>query len=284
MNLDRTLERCRRDRWTPDDLPWHLPATPLAADDERALVQSLVDMGAVERLAAALFAEQARRSTGVLREILETFVAEEHRHAEVADRLAARFDRRRLQAYAPHPALVRFADACAGALPLVSADVGNLAVTLGELVLDVALLRSIGDQCDDPVLADALRRIELDESRHIAIDYHLVEVGLPEPGRTFGDRVRQPLAWMRLLAAMRPFVRDVLVRCTERTDPGGVRLREAFARFHKLGERPAVRRRPFARLLLLAQQVADHPWWGPILGAPVAAALGADLSLVRSAR
>src|SRR5206468_12350466 len=57
----------------------------------------------------------------------------------------------------------------------LSDDIANLYITAGELMLDIALLRSIDDYVDDEMSAQVMHLINRDESRHIAVDYHMVE-------------------------------------------------------------------------------------------------------------
>ena len=51
----------------------------------------------------------------------------------------------------------------------------NAYITAGELILDVALLRSLDDYVADEMSHRAMYLINRDESRHIAIDYRMVE-------------------------------------------------------------------------------------------------------------
>jgi hypothetical protein len=247
VNLPRLLESARADRWAVTDLPWEAPVPALSAVDRATAVRYFVDMAGVERLAAGLFAEQARRAEDlVLREILETFVRDEDRHAAVAEGLAARYAEGLVPSESP--ALAAFAPACVDAARDLPSDVANLAVTLGELVLDTALLRAVRDRIDDPVLKVAMARIDKDESRHIAVDHHLVAVGLPD-GRSLGRRIRGVFSLLRLGVALRPFLREVTFGTMGAMDPTRRRLREAFQRFQRLDTRPAGVR-PVARVLL----------------------------------
>src|SRR5690348_6529568 len=106
MDLARMLDRCRREQWREDDIDWTRAPRPLDPDDERLVVQLFTNMAGIERLAGALFAEQARRAKDpALRSIFHTFVADEERHARVAERLARHYDVRKLRRYAVDPHL-----------------------------------------------------------------------------------------------------------------------------------------------------------------------------------
>jgi hypothetical protein len=43
VDLDRMLERCRRDQWSVSDLDWSHPARPMSPEDESAIVQLFTD-------------------------------------------------------------------------------------------------------------------------------------------------------------------------------------------------------------------------------------------------
>ena len=99
------LARCRRDQWRTEDLDWTRPPPAMSEDKEAAVVQAFTDMEGIERLAGALFAAQARRTTDpTLAAIFTSFVVDEERHAVVAGRLARHYDVRRLRRYAVSPA------------------------------------------------------------------------------------------------------------------------------------------------------------------------------------
>src|SRR5678816_717322 len=103
------LAKCREGQWDADDLDWSRPPPPMPRAKEEAVVQAFTDMAGIERLAAALFAAQERKTDDpTLRAIFATFVVDEARHAVVAARLARYYDVHRYRAYEQSPALVAF--------------------------------------------------------------------------------------------------------------------------------------------------------------------------------
>src|SRR5688572_24499731 len=109
MDLARMLEKCVRDQWSVDDLDWSRPPPDLPREKEEAVVQYFTDMAGIERLAGALFAQQARKAADpTLKAIFETFVVDEERHAVAAERLARFYDKHRWREYRMTEALVRF--------------------------------------------------------------------------------------------------------------------------------------------------------------------------------
>lgn len=243
------LERCRRDQWSVRDVDLSKPPRPLSESDEAAICQLFTDMSVIERLAGALFREQSRRTDNpTLRAIFDTFVVDEVRHAQMAQMLADHYDRRRLHVYRPSRALSRFFDHFVTAVTTLDDDVANTYITAGELILDIALLRSINDFVADDASAQAMRLINRDESRHIAIDYFMVgyyaspawtERRARRPRKRAADHARSAWTFVSMLYFGQPFFRDVFFAPMARIDPTGTRLREAFKRLQLLGAKPA---------------------------------------------
>jgi hypothetical protein len=277
MDLARMLERCERDQWAPSDLDWSAPPRAMSAEDEQTIVQLFTDMAGIERLAGALFHEQEKRvSDPMLRKIFHSFVGDEVRHAQVAQMLADHYDVRHLRIYRPSPSLDRFVPHFLAAIRRLSDDVANAYITVGELILDIALLRSIDDYVSDPMSAQAMRLINRDESRHIAIDYYMVEhYASPEYAASAREKVarksvRETAEAWRTFATMlfyaQPFIRDVFIEPMDFVDPSGVRMREAFKRFQQLGAKPGVSDRPFSRFMIALQELYHRPVVGPLFG------------------
>ena len=138
------LDLCRRDQWRIEDLDWSVRPRELSREDEIAICQYFTDMSGIELLAGALFELQrdnARDPT--LRAIFESFVVDEERHSRVALLLAKHYDVHRYQRYELNPHLVRFRKHFVEAVRHVAPDVANAYITTGELLLDIALLRSL---------------------------------------------------------------------------------------------------------------------------------------------
>jgi hypothetical protein len=292
VDLERMLANARRDQWRIEDLDWSQKPRALTKDDEIAIVQLFTDMAGIERLAGALFAEQILRTEEpVLKEIFKTFVVDEIRHAETAELLARFYDVHHFKHYRLNANLVKFRPHFLLAIKYLSDDVANAYITSGELILDVALLRSINDYVDDAMSAAAMRLINRDESRHIAIDYHMVEYYASpayaakerEQPKTTSVRERAMAAWTMaaVLWFAKPFFRDVFFDPMARVDPTGTRLREAFRRIQLLGAKPGVRDRPFSKFMAKLQELyltvtTEHPRAGKLVGDVLARAAGLE--------
>lgn len=53
MDLQRMLDKCRRDQWSIDDIDWSPAPPPMAPERERRVCQYFTDMAGIERLAKA---------------------------------------------------------------------------------------------------------------------------------------------------------------------------------------------------------------------------------------
>ena len=293
MDLDRMLAKCRRDQWEVGDLDWSRPApTDWPRDKEVAVVQYFTDMAAIERLAGSLFLEQRRHATDPrLVEIFDSFVKDELRHSHTAQMLADHYNVHHYQLFEINERLRRFAPHFVYAVRYLSAELATLYITTGELVLDIALLRSLNDYVDDPMSADAMVKINQDESRHIAIDFHMIEHYsslewqeqlAAEPPRPLDQSLRAWWAFAQVLRHSRPFIQAVFFGPMQRTDPSGRRIREAFKRIQMLSAKPRVAARPFSRFFLTVKEIHNHPVLGPVLGRLAVRTLGIDPEVIRN--
>jgi hypothetical protein len=274
VDLHRMLEKCQRGQWRTEDLDWTRPPPVMPPEKERAVVQYFTDMAGIERLAAALFETQRSHADDpVLAKIFGTFVADEQRHARVAELLAAYYDVRQLEVYRQNEHLRVFGFHFVEMLRHVPAEVATTYITVGELLLDVALLRSLDAYVDDAMSSDAMTLINRDESRHIAIDFYMTEYYASDayqawlrrqPWRSLSQRGAALWSFRNMLRHARPFFRDVFFDPMARTDPAGRRLAEALARYQSLIERPGIRRRPLPAFILFAQRLSAHTATRPV--------------------
>jgi rubrerythrin len=286
MDRARMLQKCRDGQWRLDDLDWSVPPRGMTRDEEIAVVQYFTDMAGIERLAKALFTEQQRRTDDPqLRKIFATFVVDEERHALCAERLARHYDVHHYRDYRTNEHLERFAPHFVDAVHYLSAEIANAYITTGEMLLDIALLRSLDDYVDDDMSHQAMERINRDESRHIAVDYHMVEYYSSEqylsdkakqPPRPVGEKLRGWWAFANMLYYASPFLRDVFFAPLDMCDPSGRRLKQAFKRIQLLSTKPGVAARPFTRFLRTIQVLFNHPVTGRVFGRILLRLAGVD--------
>lgn len=270
------LAKCHELQWEPNDLDWSQRPRPMSREDEMAIVQLFTDMAGIERLAGALFHEQERRvEDPTLRAIFATFVKDEVRHAQVAQMLADFYDVHHYRVYQQNPHLTRFTPAFVDAVTYLGDDVANAYITVGELILDIALLRSINDYVHDAMSEQAMRLINRDESRHIAIDYYMTEYYTSDayaerlqarPAPTPRERVRGAKALGTMLYYGQPFFREVFFAPMDLVDPTGKRILEAFKRVQMVSAKPGIAKRPFGAFMLSLQNAYKNPLGRKLLG------------------
>ncbi len=280
------LTMCERDQWSMDDLDWDVAPRQLSREHEIAICQYFTDMAGIELLAGALFAVQRDQTEDpTLRSIFASFVVDEQRHSLVAKRLARHYDVNHYRDYRENPHLTRFAKHFVKAAKELPPDIANTYITTGELLLDIALLRSLDDFVDDDMSKAAMKLINRDESRHIAVDHHMVEhYASPkyvawldaQPKRRKRDRLRAASSLAGLMWHARPFFRDVFFAPMDMLDPTGARMREAFKRIQILGLKEGVTDRPFSKFTWILQQLADDATVGRVFRPIVERVLGVD--------
>lgn len=280
------LERCIRDQWRVDDLDWSAPPPILPRAKEEAVVQYFTDMVGIEQLAGALFeVQRAKTDDPTLAKIFSTFVADEKRHSEVAGRLARYYDVHGYREYRESPALTRFRPHFLALVRQTSPEIANAYITSGELILDVALLRSIDDYVADGMSHRAMHLVNRDESRHIAVDFHMTELyasddylakAAARPRPSAREFARGARALVTMMWHARPFLQQVFLAPMDVTDPSGKRVREAFKRIQLIMRKPEVARLPFSRFMLTMQDAYNHPVLGKVFGPLILRALGAE--------
>jgi hypothetical protein len=286
MDLGRMLDKCIRDQWSIDDLDWSVPPPALPRDKEEAVVQAFVDMAGIELLAGALFEVQREKTADpTLKKIFATFIVDEKRHSAVAARLARHYNVHHYRRYGESPALTRFRPHFLALVRDTSPEIANAYITSGELILDVALLRSLDDYVDDEMSHRAMHLINRDESRHIAIDFHMTEMycsdeHLASIAARPRPTLRQIAHGIRALATMmwhsKPFLQEVFLAPMDRTDPGGRRIQEAFKRIQLVLRKPNVARTPWSKMMIGMQNLYNHPVYGRLFGPLLLRALGAE--------
>lgn len=270
------LDKCVRQQWKVDDLDWTVKPREMTREEETAVVQYFTDMAAIERFAGALFREQRRIvEDPTLKKIFSTFVVDEERHAQAAERLAAHYNVHEYREYRESPGLTRFQPHFLNALKYLSAEIANGYITGGELMLDVALLRSLNDYVHDEMSAAAMELINRDESRHIAVDFYMTEFYASDeyqqwlaeqPPKSLLFKLKAAWAFAGVLWTAGPFARNVFFEPMAITDPSGKRLREAVKRMQLLGNRPGVADRPFNKLMTRLREINNSPTLGPVFG------------------
>ena len=286
MDLERMLEKCHRDQWKVGDLDWTRSPREMSREDETKIVQYFTDMSGIERLAGALFEAQRRRvDDPILRDIFTSFVVDEVRHSHAAQMLADFYDVHHYQTYQQNPHLTAFTPAFVDAIKYLSPGIANAYITSGELLLDIALLRSLDDYVDDEMSHSAMTLINRDESRHLAIDYYMTEYYCSdeyaakvaaEPAASITEQAKAAAAFALVLYHAAPFFRDVFFGPMDMVDPEGKRLREAFKRIQLVGQKDEVAKQPFTRFMQTMQGLYNNPVVGSLFGPVLQRIIGTD--------
>jgi hypothetical protein len=268
VNLEKMLERCRREQWSVDDFDWTRPPIALSPEREREICAYYVNMSYIERLAGALFLALAKRvDDPTLAAIFETFHTDELRHSHAAARLADYFDVHHHQVYTPNLAMLRFIPAFVNLIDSVGLAYANNLILGGELILDVALLRGLNAYVDDPVSRAVVEKINLDESRHLAVDMHMTEYFAAD-GRGGGANPWLDRNWWGVLTWAPGFFSEVFFRPMQRFDPSSAQMRDVMRRIRRFYDRASVAANPAVREFHGMVAFLES-WAGSLLGGAV---------------
>ena len=179
IDLDRLLTNTRNGQWSVDDLDWSTPLDDAASvtDEQRFDTALLLHYTAgFERQAARIFDLCSHYvDDPVAKEIYKLFYIDEIRHADAEVRLAERLGYRLSDLPAAlGDAFAHYETVWDTDAPLMY-EFASVEILLFELSLDsitVPLVRSI---LPDALTSEVFRRIDIDEARHLAMDYWLLE-------------------------------------------------------------------------------------------------------------
>lgn len=190
LDLDRMLERIEDRQWALADFDWDAPGAEEISDEQRpSLAAFMADLVWIEQVGARGFAALSRQATDpTLAEIYEWFHAEEQRHANAELALMRRWGMLEGDQI-PEPnnnirLVIAWLDRFGDDLPI---GVLGSVIPLLEVALDGALLKFLLDEVHDPLCHEVFERINNDESRHLAVDFHVLELlgqgDQPDPRR-----------------------------------------------------------------------------------------------------
>jgi hypothetical protein len=239
-------------------------------------------------LAGALFRSLSERSDDPhLRAIFRTFVDDEVRHSQAAARLADYFDVHHYRVYTPNIPMLRFIPYFVGMIDSMSPAFATSFILGGELILDIALLRSLNAWIDDPLARAVVERINQDESRHLAMDMHMTELfartattDAAVASNGLGNDFWGALAWGP------PFFAEVFFRPMQVLDPAQDKMRDVMRRFRRFYDRTAVSGNPAVEQFRSLVAFAESPlgtWIGAGLETFFRRAMGVDFAFVHAA-
>lgn len=265
MDLDEMLQRIKDKQWALADIDWDAPGAELIEPELWAKLKPfMTDLMWIENVGARGFAALARKApTPTLKSIYEHFHAEEQKHANAELALMRRWGMLENDEVPPPSVNVqlvitwldKFSDG-------MSLSILGTVIPMLEVALDGALIKFITDEVKNPVAQEVFKRINSDESRHLAVDFEVMDIlGHADMRKLVVDFVG---SWMNpalIVGTLSYFpllnkMRDNIVAMGVNEE----RLYQAMRRFQSVGERSAFARRvPMYRFISWhAKKVIDR--------------------------
>jgi hypothetical protein len=242
IDMDAMLDKIKDRQWALADIDWDATGAELISDEQRPKLKAfMADLCWIENIGARGFAALAKKApTPTIAEIYRYFHAEEQRHANAELALMKRWGMLE-DGEMPEPNvnirlaiewLDRYADG-------MSLSILGTVIPMLEVALDGALLKFLLDEVDDPVCHQVFEKINNDESRHIAVDFEVLNmIGGAKARRLaieFVGNIASPglIIGAIMYAPLLNRIRNEIVGMGMEPD----RLYNAVKRFKQLGER-----------------------------------------------
>jgi rubrerythrin len=179
IDMDAMLAKIKDRQWALADIDWTAPGAEMITDEQRPKLKAfMADLCWIENIGARGFAALAKKApTPTIAEIYRYFHAEEQRHANAELALMKRWgmlDDGEL----PEPNVnIRLAmDWLDTYADNMSLSILGTVIPMLEVALDGALLKFLLEEVDDPVCHKVFEKINNDESRHIAVDFEVLNM------------------------------------------------------------------------------------------------------------
>ncbi len=179
LDMDVMLAKIKDRQWALADIDWDAPGADTIAEEFKPKLKAfMADLCWIENVGARGFAAMAKKApTPTLAEIYRYFHAEEQRHANAELALMKRWGMLD-DGEMPEPNvnirlaiewLDRYSDG-------MSLSILGTVIPMLEVALDGALLKFLLDEVDDPVCHQVFQKINNDESRHLAVDFEVLNM------------------------------------------------------------------------------------------------------------
>jgi len=255
MDLDNMLQKIKDKQWALVDIDWEAPGAELIDDDLWAKLKPfMTDLMWIENVGARGFAALAKKApTPTLKSIYEHFHAEEQKHANAELALMRRWGML-ADDEIPAPSVnvqlvINWLDKYSDGMDLTF--LGTV-IPMLEVALDGALIKFITEEVKDPVAQEVFARINSDESRHLAVDFEVMDIiGHADMRKLL---IKLVGGWVKptFLVGVLSYV-PLLNKMRDNIVAMGVdeeRLYQAMRRFQSVGERsPFARRVPMYRII-----------------------------------
>ncbi|OHT79054.1 reductase [Mycobacteroides chelonae] len=177
--LEDMLQTIKDKQWALADVDWDAPGAEQITDEQRPKLKAfMADLVWIENIGARGFSALAKKAPNeTLAEIYRYFHAEEQKHANAELALMRRWGMLE-QDEVPVPNVnvrlaIEWLDRYSDGLSLT---VLGTIIPLLEVALDGALLKFLLEEVNDPICHQAFRHINSDESRHLAVDFHMLDM------------------------------------------------------------------------------------------------------------
>jgi hypothetical protein len=242
IDMDVMLDKIKDRQWALADFDWDAPGAETISDEFRPKLKPfMADLCWIENIGARGFAALAKKApTPTIAEIYRYFHAEEQRHANAELALMKRWGMLD-DGEMPEPNVnirlaIEWLDRYSDDMPL---SLLGTVIPMLEVALDGALLKFLLEEVEDPLCHQVFEKINNDESRHLAVDFEVLDMighaktrrlaidfvgNVASPGLIVGALIGVPLLNR---------IRDEIVGMGMEPE----RLYNAVKRFKQLGER-----------------------------------------------
>ncbi len=267
LDLDKMLIRIQERQWALADFDWEAPGAEAITDEQRPdLAAFMIDLVWIEQVGARAFAALSRQADDpTLAEIYRWFHAEEQRHANAELALMRRWGM--LEGDTPAPnnnirLVIEWLDRFGDGLPM---GVLGSVIPLLEVALDGALLKFLLDEVHDPLCHAVFEKINNDESRHLAVDFHVLGLLGQEASGVDLRSVLKTLTNPGIVASV-PIALPLFTKMRENIVSMGLdetRLHAAIERYGQLAARngDATRNPAYRVLRRYGDQIVEDDSW-----------------------
>ena len=252
IDLEKMLAKVKASQWALADIDCDAPgADRITAEQWPKLKAFMADLLWIEHVGARGFAAMAKKAPNdTLKEIYTYFHAEEQRHANAEMALMKRWgmlDGDNI----PEPnknlkLVIQWLDRYSDDMPL---EVLGSVIPMLQIALDGALCTFLLETVDDPVCHQAFAKINDDESRHLGVGFHVLEMQGHGPLYLKTLKALGTIADPRLILGVASYV-PLLNRMRDNIIEMGLgeeRLYAAMRKFERIGGR--------------TQEGRNNPWY-----------------------
>ncbi|MCV7151955.1 ferritin-like domain-containing protein [Mycolicibacterium pyrenivorans] len=242
IDMDVMLAKIKDRQWALADIDWAAPGAEMITDEQRPKLKAfMADLCWIENIGARGFAALAKKApTPTIAEIYRYFHAEEQRHANAELALMKRWGMLD-DGETPEPNVnIRLAmDWLDTYADNMSLSILGTVIPMLEVALDGALLKFLLEEVHDPVCHQVFEKINNDESRHLVVDFEVLDMIGQRTARTLAIEFVGTVASPSLIIGALMYI-PLLNRALDEIVAMGLepeRLYQAMLRFKHLGER-----------------------------------------------